>query len=562
MLDQCLALLELKFLLMRRTWTSSKWISIGVFIALLLLGGVLAIALSVAMFLLGARWLAKEDAFIILISLDFMVFAFLFFWFWGLLMEVQRSDIIDLRPMLFLPISLPMVFLMNFAVSLFSVSFLFIAPSVFAFLAGLAVSHGAHVLLGVPLAMSFFLMLAAWAYYARGLLAILMENKRRRRVVLTILPLFFVFLGQLPNIILHTSRSLGVRFPDMSQTQLEQALAYGHAVVPLGWLPYGVSQLLDGRVMPCFLGFAGFAAITLLGLILGFRSTLRYYTGAHGGRGAAKKMNGRKRNKTPLTARRFPLLPDDVSAMTFAEFLGYARHPQIRMLMIMPLCMGLLFLFMYRTSGDGGGWVLRGPWTPLLVLLWPFFNFSLMLFNVFGVDKQAFRGMVLLPVARHKFIFAKNLALFPFVAGMSGLMVVMGALLTQVQPRYVAISITQIIQLYLMYCIVGNFLSVFFPYRITRDSMRARGNHPMLFLLGLASTALAAVMMLPTTLCMVIDDVLTQWWGFHGVPVGWFLSLGLLAGTAALYWRMLIHSGDLLLAREQKMLDTLVRDRE
>jgi len=559
MLDQCLALLEIKFLLMRRTWTPSKWVSMAVMIALLMATVAVALALSIAMFILGLRWLAGETPFVALIAFDVFLAVFLLLWFWGLLTELQRSDVIDLRVMLFLPISLPMVFTLNFLSSLFNAMFIVFVPALFALMAGLAVRRGAGILLGIPLGLAFFLMLAAWAYYARGLLAVLMENKRRRRLVMTILPLFFVFLGQLPNIVVHGAKFLGARHPEMSQAQVELAVTYANLALPVGWLPYGMAGLVEGRMEPALLGFLGMSGFALLGLLLGFRSTLRYYTGAVHTRFRAKVS---KRARKPLTARRLPFLGEDTAAMTLAEFLNYARHPQIRILMIMPLCMGLLILFMYYSGGVGEQWRPQGPWPALLLVVWPFFNFSLMLFNVFGIDRQGFRGLVLFPTSRYKYFLSKNLALFPFVGGLSLLMVVIGAFFIHTPLRHFLISLTQILQLYLLYCLTGNLLSVYFPYRITRDPLRVRANRSVMFLLGLASMALVGIMLVPSSLCLFLDDLAARWWNYHGWSIGLMTGVVMLSGIAVGYGFSLTHLGDLLLAREQKVLDVLLRDRE
>ena len=65
---------------------------------------------------------------------------------------------VDLRKMLYLPVSLKAVFGLNFAASLFTPATLFFALPVVGFAAGLAVGFGMRMLLAVPLALYLLLI--------------------------------------------------------------------------------------------------------------------------------------------------------------------------------------------------------------------------------------------------------------------------------------------------------------------------------------------------------------------------------------------------------------------
>ncbi len=563
MLGQCWALLMLKWAILRNSWSTAAWVS-GVLLGLTVLFlAALSLGLALAAFFLGWRGVGGgQDSLALLLIMDGAVVFFVFLYFWGLLFELQRSDVVDLRKMLHFPVSLPMVFGLNFLTSLLSPALLFFAPSAIGFVGGLALRYGPQVLLGLLLALAFFLMLGAWAYYARGVLAILMENKRRRRIIMAVLPLAFVLMAQVPNLLIQTQRERIERNggkSDWSNEQAEYVVVLANAAIPIGWLPYGVWRLTTGAVFPAGLCLAGLSGVAGVGLALGFRSTVRHYRGETGPR--RKKTVALPPQRRVATAWRMPLLGEDTSAMLTAEFLGYSRHPNIRMLLIMPICMGLFLLFMYK-NGAYGDRNVQGAWMPLIVLVWPFFNFSMVLFNLFGVDLHGFRGMLLFPMPRHKYFLAKNLALFPFVAGLSLAFVLCAAALMDTAPRYIFISLIQVLQLYLMYCIVGNFISLYFPYRIARDTLRARANRPLMLLLGLVSMVVVSVMVIPTSVCLMLDDLVAAAWGPQGYSVGLIASAVLLAITAAAYAASLTHAGDLLLVREQRILESLSRDRE
>ena len=154
------------------------------------------------------------------------------------------------------------------------------------------------------------------------------------------------------------------------------------------------------------------------------------------------------------------------------------------------------------------------------------------------------------------------MGLFPFVGGMSLLFIFGGALLVHTPARAVWISCVMALQLYFSYCLIGNFVSLHFPYRIGRDTMRPQGNRVILFFVGLFSAVMVAVLMLPTFLCMWMDQLVESLWGYHNVSAGLLSALGLLVLTFFAYSFALVHAGDTLLLREQRILITLVKDRE
>jgi len=255
----------------------------------------------------------------------------------------------------------------------------------------------------------------------------------------------------------------------------------------------------------------------------------------------------------------------DTAALVSASFLSYLRHPNIRMLVIMPLCMGLLLIFMYRSGAYGnlpGSFAVHNEWAPIVVLVWPFFNFSYVLFNIFGIERESFRGLILLPTSRHKYLIAKHLALFPFVGGMSLAFVGFGALALGLTPLVTLVSALQVVQLYLLYAMLGSFASIYFPHHIGWNGMRNSSSRVLTICVGMLSAALLGVLMLPTTVCLFIDQYARTHWDYTGVSLGLMVSVVLLGATVLVYRAVLRHSGDLLFTRETQILDRLLRDRE
>ncbi len=585
MLRQLWALIALKWTLLRHTWHAGKWVSLALAIGMSAGAMLLSLAAAVGFYFLGAAVAKSDSPAFRMLLLDLPAAVYLFFWLWGLLMEVQRNDIIDLRKLLHLPVSLPMIFLFNFVASLAGPLLLLSLPGAVALLAGLnRPTTTVEELLapwqpwfaprpvvwgGALLFTAFALMLSAWAYYLRGMLAILMENKRRRRLVLTLIPVLFIVLGQMPGLL---SQVLQIHpkgaAPAVNDQTLLHGLVWGHLFFPPAWLPMGLWALGKHAVAQAMVLCGGLLAMMLLGLALGYRATLRHYTGSglspkavRVRQSLAAADGAAPKREKPVTLRRLPFVADDTAGLFWSFFTAYRRHPNIRLQMIMPLVFGLFLMFMYRAGAYGGRMASDRDWLPVAALIWPYLNFGVFLFNAFGADGPAFRGLVLLPTPRRRFLVAKHLALFPFVGGLAVLFVGLGAVVAGTRPYIAALSLVHVVCLYLLFCAVGAWMSVLAPYRIGRDAMRGRGDRSTMMMLSLASMLIVGLLSLPTVLCLNLDLLAAVMWKWHGFPPSLPATLLLLATAILIYRVSLTHAGDLLMERETKVLAAILRDR-
>ena len=159
----------------------------AVILALFAVGTVaLSIGACVGFFLVGVFAVGDALPTVILYVWDGLVVAFLFAWMMGLLIELQRSEVLSLDKVLHLPVSLRGAFLINYISSLFSVTLMVFLPGLLAFGIGLAVARGPLLLLLLPLVAAFLFMVTALTYQFQGWLASLMANKRRRRTVIVL----------------------------------------------------------------------------------------------------------------------------------------------------------------------------------------------------------------------------------------------------------------------------------------------------------------------------------------------------------------------------------------
>ena len=237
----------------------------------------------------------------------------LFFALISVVAELQRSESIELTRLLHLPIGLKQVFVFNYLISLASLSTIIALALMGGLSLGFVAGRGVRfVLLGL-LVPGFIFMLTAWVYCLRGWLLTLMVNPRRRRSVLMWLTLGLILISQSPQLVhlaVHknsrrdraTRRAAGApratnvlawmetygvseystatNAASAQSDQLERAAALVeevNQVVPLLWLANGAHALTEGRMFPAVWGAAGMFTLGWLGLLRGYRSTLKFY---------------------------------------------------------------------------------------------------------------------------------------------------------------------------------------------------------------------------------------------------------------------------------------------
>lgn len=540
---------------------------------------------AIGFFFAGAFVIPDAKPIATLALLDGMVMFFLFLMLVSLMVEFQRSETIDFRKMLYLPVSLRTVFVLNYLVSLLSPMLLLFVIPVAGLILGLVVGFGPRMFFAGLLALAFLLMFTAWVYYLRGYILVLLENKRRRRTLLVVIPMFFILLAQLPHLVMsfqlrkdlnsdkgdngQPSETEGDRagqpVEQVEELHPRDILLAANAWIPLGWFPLGTHALQHGNAATASLCFAGLAALGGLGLGLGYRSTLRYYRGQTTGKARKKPANEAKKKRARcLPERTLPFVDDDTAACAWTNFTALFRHPQARMGLIMPVIFGVIFFgsIMVRTT-QAQSPLLRSA-APILLPVLSIMASIVWLSNTFGADGDGFRSWMLLPTARHKYILGKNLAVYPLVIAQTLILLVLSGILLRPSPLVVTVALVQMTQLFLTACVLGNLFSLYFPYRIPSEIIRRTSTK--MFVAALASLVFFCflpVFTIPTLFCALVDPLVTGFSDYSGQPlIGFLCSLVFLAVTLAAYRLSLGPMGAVLARREQKILEALIRDKE
>lgn len=602
-------------ILLRWQMSRNQWRKAGTLNAVLMsLLAMLVLLTSVLAFfgaLVGGYFLlprAQPDH--LLILWDILAIGFLVCWLFGLMMELQRSELLSLDKLLHLPVSLFGAFLLNYLSSLASFSLAVFVPLAIGLNLALVATHGPAMLLVGPLIVGFLMMITGVTYQFRGWLARLMENKRRRGTVLAAITISFILLSQLPNVInvvvmrsshlasraadaernrqsdaLRAQVGLGQITPEefnrmtelqaARQTDREQRLRaavdrgkdwlrLANKILPIGWLPFGTYALAEGRCLPALLGTAGMFAIGLASLRRSFRGTMNSYTRVGGEQVRDQGLTAAtaKRTRELLISRKLPFVPDSVSVVALASLTSAIRSPEGKMMLISPLfflgLVGMLLIAGPKENLPPEAFAPIGIVSIGMTLL----SVVQFLFNAFGTDRAGFRAYMLMPVERRDILLGKNLSLAPLMLGLNGLLVAVLACALPLRISHVPATLIQAGIAFLLTCLVGNALSIFVPVTLPAGSFRPQNIRAVPMLLHFLGMLLMPLSVLPAAVSWGIEFGVESLTNVRWIPWYLLLSLGEAMLCVAVYLSVVAEQGRWLHRRETRILETVASSAE
>jgi len=558
-------------------------------------GGVLLIILGIISLLLiglictgttlaGYFALREVKPEIVLIVWTIAVLVFLFVWTLGLLIELQRSESIDLQRLMHLPVRLGQVFVINYIASHATFSLFILVPAMVGLTIGLALGRGLLFLLLLPLIASCVYMITAWTYCLRGWLASLMSNPRRRRTVIMCFTLTFVLLGQAPNLYFNVLRRTGNRPPPNESTEDRERrqaaneaqmrnmwnnLIAAQKFIPPMWLPLGAKGAADGNPLPALLGTIGCFAIGTLGLRRAYSSTVKYYHGDSGKKAAAAQP---QENETPqplakpryskLIELRLRGLPEPAAAVAGATMRSMMRAPEVKMALGTSLIVVIILGATVFVRAAPNVPEIGKPFMGTAAAAFTLFMLFQFVGNQFGLDRDGFRVLVLSPVSRKHLLLGKNLAMVPVVAGFGGVLVVLLSFWLKVPLLAAVASLFQLVVMTLSLLLFGNLLSILLLFRIQQGSMKPT-KPPFLKMLGLVFCQFFFPVILTPAVLPPLAGLLWQKAGGTALlPVNLILSLVLAALAITGYWLALEPLANLYSRRELAILKSVTSEEE
>jgi ABC-2 type transport system permease protein len=571
--------------------------------------------LFLTFFLIGLFALGRVWPEVILYVFDGLVVAFLFAWTLGLLMELQRSEVLSLEKFLHLPVSVAGVFLLNYLSSLFSLSLLAFLPAMLGLALALVFSKGPAMLMVFPLLAAFVLMVTAVTYQFQGWLASLMVNKRRRRTIIVVVTAAFILLCQLPNLVnlfthwdnqretellrhrndelaeLERAHNAGEIKSDAYQKRAgeirqeyqkqldattEETLDYAvkvtrlvNVALPPGWLPLGAVNAAEGNVVPALLGTLGMTLIGGVSLWRSYRTTLRLYTGQfNAGKKAAVPVpvpiaTGAKAGKpsVALLERQVPYLSEPAAAVALGGFRSLTRAPEAKMMLLTPLVLLVIFGSMALSHSVTPPEFVR-PMITFGAMSTILLSMGQLVGNQFGLDRTGFRVFVLSGAPRREILLGKNMATAPLAMTLSVIVIVVVEVFYRLRPEHFLAALPQFVSMYLLFCLLANCLSIFAPMPIRAGTMKPMNPKLIPVLLHVFFSLLFPFVLAPALLPLGVEFLVESLTTISWVPVCLILSVIECVGVILLYRLVLTWQGRLLLAREQRILETVTTKAE
>jgi ABC-2 type transport system permease protein len=573
--------------------------------ALRISGGVLTF---IAGLLVGVLALRRAEPWVVMAIWDGVVAGFIFFWLIGLLSELQQTELLSLDNFMHLPVSPSGAFLINYAGSSIGLSLILFLPLTTGLGIGLTLSRGPAMLLLFPLIVTFFLMVTAVTYQFRGWLASMMTNPRRRRTIIAVVSLSFILIFQIPNIL--TNLTPGARttrhvrpasfnefaalkkdfdagritkeeFEKRNSARLaawksdrkrekeknQEIFRSINMVAPPGWLPYGAAAAAQGRSLPALAGIAGMGLIGIASLRRSYRTTLRMYMGDFNAGRAGRKIkikaaheNSSKtktgiRGQASFLEKRLPWISEQASASALMCFRSLMRAPEVKMMLLTPVFVLIVFSGMLAGKGGNVPILVR----PLIAQGMAAFMLTIgmtgFLGNQFAFDRSGFRAFVLSCAPRREILLGKNLALLPFAFILMVIVIGMSQWMNPMRPDHLVAVLLQIIPMYLLFCLTGNILSILSPITLKPGSGQPASHQGIRVLFHVVFMLIVPALIGFTLIPLGIEALFTLMKWIVWFPV--FLVLGIVQVAVMLWlYRVALNwQGSLLQRREQKILE-------
>ena len=570
-----------------------------------------AVPLFIGALMLGLFAIPKAQPAHLMYAWDGVLVAFLFFWLIGLITELQRTDPLSLSKFMHLPVSANGAFLINYFSSLVRLSLIIFLPVMLGYSVALVVVKGISMLPVFLLVAAFLVMVTGLTYQFQGWLAALMSNPRRRRTVIMLATVSIVLIAQLPNLFNFMSpwgpvrgaqrraeksvavgqeldklnrelqsgaidaneatrrtneimerQKLARQSDGESLQKFERMARFVNMILPIGWLPFSVMGAAEGSFVPSILGFLGMTSIGAVSLYRAYRTTVGMYQGQQSSRkgrpapAAAISAEKRKPAKNMVEAN-LPLVSEPVAAVALAGLRSLLRAPEAKMMLISPFVMTVIFGSMLWRSRDNLSDFLR-PFVAIGGMMFVLLGVVQLMANQFGFDRDGFRVFVLSAARRRDILLGKNLSFAPLVLGMAALLLGTLQAVCPLRWDHFLSMIPQYISMYLLFCLVMNFLSIFAPVHVAAGSLKP--SHPKF--VTVLMHMVTFMIFFPLTQVMTLAPLGTEYvlrlLGYGpGIPICLLLSILECGLIAVIYFLCTDGLGSLLQSREQKILETV-----
>lgn len=461
----------------------------------------------------------------------------------------------DPRRFTLFPVKLSKLYLLNLISAFGEVSLIILLPSVIGVLLGLAQALG-HPLAGFVAVITAIAWINALFVLGSLLIAWLLSGRKRKSELIFALVIgIFGIGGQiLPRLF----------FNGYGRSALHWVQPYlGFASELIAWTPVGIwsyfyTQISQGNLAAGYLRLILVCVIWTAAAWLGgyaiFKMLATSALSSSTSTGANAKAQPTKQN---FLALKLPFISEQTSAV-FAKEMRYLLRNTATYLTIISALIFPLVLFRSPQRGSSG---IGFRWADGLVgVLWIGYVFALNLHyfaSIFAFDAAGFRQYLLAPIDWRRILIGKNMAVaMLLITEVAAILCGIYLLDGHISLQRVFFTFCSMLIALAVYTTVGNFLSIYFPYRVNYGIPAKRSGEKWSGINFLAQFGLligvAALMAAPTGIGFLLKNRLAQYLTF----------MVLVIVTWAIYAALLNRQGSALENRRFEIAEALTRKAE
>jgi hypothetical protein len=174
--------------------------------------------------------------------------------------------------------------------------------------------------------------------------------------------------------------------------------------------------------------------------------------------------------------------------------------------------------------------------------------------NQFGFDRDGFRVLVLCCSPRRDILLGKNLSIAPLSLGLSVIGVAIVQALYPMRMTHVLATLAELICLFLVCGLIGNFTSILAPMPIAAGSLKPAHPKAMSIVIHLMFFFLFPVVFGIAVAPLGLELLLHHLGWFSAIPIYLVGSCLELVLMCVIYYYLINAQGNILQSREQKIL--------
>jgi len=342
------------------------------------------------------------------------------------------------------------------------------------------------------------------------------------------------------------SSMIGVLIYLLSQTMTHSLIGIDWRVVvrsplwivanffPQGMASHAISSANVGDYFPALGWLSLLAVVTALTVVAAGRLLKKVYEGdpplLNFGERKAEVVQD---TGSTVWSRLGDRLPPVVQTIAAKEFNYFRRDPYFKTVLLSlayVLVVSIFPLLSSRSETSMTRVLSYMPWWAVGLLI---LSEMQLICNMFGTDGAAAVGLFMFPCSRREIMLGKNLAFFTALACLNLSAVFIVALIAHIPEQLGLLACWVLLSLLVVFAI-GNFVSLYFPYRIVtklgRGRMRSGSQGFGFFVMYISVLFGAMVILLPVFACLVMP----MWsevpiWYLGSIPLAFLYAGGLYA---------------------------------